>query len=421
MSKVICDVCGTSYPETSAQCPICGSAKTTTTPTGTGSDQPGGYTYVKGGRFSKSNVRKRNQKGKEPERRPGRDKNPEKDSTSGILIAIVILLAIAIVAVLCYLGVRVFLSDNTPDLGGNNQPALTQPTDPSDPSDPSKPSGIPCTGVSVTRPIIEFNAAGNAQLLSCSVIPSNTTDLLQFSSSDPTVATVSDKGLVTAVSGGQAIITITCGNMTAQCQVNCRFDGYTAPTEPSDPTEPTVTVPAGYELKLKLKEFTMSAKYPNPVGLYVSDAVVKATDITWTSDDPAIATVNEKGVVSAVSRGWTTIRATYGDQTVSCKVIVAFDPEPPKEYKYTISKTDVTLKVGENFGLYLRDSEGVNAQVEWIASVEDYVEIKGNNIKGLKSTADVAGRCITVTATIDGETYSCTIRVVEPAPTEPEA
>ena len=27
MNKVICDICGTAYPETATQCPICGSAK----------------------------------------------------------------------------------------------------------------------------------------------------------------------------------------------------------------------------------------------------------------------------------------------------------------------------------------------------------------------------------------------------------
>jgi hypothetical protein len=27
MSKVICDVCGTSFPETDEQCPLCGCAK----------------------------------------------------------------------------------------------------------------------------------------------------------------------------------------------------------------------------------------------------------------------------------------------------------------------------------------------------------------------------------------------------------
>ena len=33
MSKVICDVCGTTYPETAQQCPICGCAKNTTAQT----------------------------------------------------------------------------------------------------------------------------------------------------------------------------------------------------------------------------------------------------------------------------------------------------------------------------------------------------------------------------------------------------
>ena len=31
MSKIICDVCGTSYPETAAACPICGCARPNST------------------------------------------------------------------------------------------------------------------------------------------------------------------------------------------------------------------------------------------------------------------------------------------------------------------------------------------------------------------------------------------------------
>ena len=64
MSKVICDICGTAYPETATQCPICGCARDNVTQTPaadatqkTDGEAAGGYTYVKGGRFSKSNVR----------------------------------------------------------------------------------------------------------------------------------------------------------------------------------------------------------------------------------------------------------------------------------------------------------------------------------------------------------------------------
>ena len=406
MSKVICDVCGTTYPETAAQCPICGSAKKSTAQTAVGSDRVEEYAYVKGGRFSKTNVRKRNNKGQELERRPAGSRSPKKDSANTILVAIVILLVIAIIAVLGYMGVRVFLSGNQPgDDSQTGNPAVTDPTELS----------VPCTGISLTRPIIEFTAEGNAQLLSYVVTPTNATETVEFSSENPEVATVNEKGLVTAVGGGQTMITITCGNIQVQCQIICSFGDVSDPTEPSDPP---VIVPPGYELTLKFKEFTMSKTYPNPVNIYVSNDSVKATDITWTVDDPTIATVSEKGVVTAVGKGWTTIRATFGDQTASCKVIVAFEPEPVQEYKYTINKTDVTIKVGETFSLYLKDSEGVNVKVDWIASVDGYVQIKGNSITGLKSTADVAGKCITISVTVDGETHKCTVRVVEPAPAE---
>ena len=54
MSKIICDVCGTSYPETASQCPICGSARSgdvqVVADSQPGGDEaaPRGYQYVKG-------------------------------------------------------------------------------------------------------------------------------------------------------------------------------------------------------------------------------------------------------------------------------------------------------------------------------------------------------------------------------------
>ena len=63
MNKIICDVCGTSYPETVEQCPICGCVRPAdvqnTMPDSEANESGSGYTYVKGGRFSKGNVKKR--------------------------------------------------------------------------------------------------------------------------------------------------------------------------------------------------------------------------------------------------------------------------------------------------------------------------------------------------------------------------
>ena len=61
MSKIICDVCGTRYPDTAEQCPICGCPKPESVDYDTVSDDyaeyDSGAASVKGGRFSKANVK----------------------------------------------------------------------------------------------------------------------------------------------------------------------------------------------------------------------------------------------------------------------------------------------------------------------------------------------------------------------------
>ena len=63
MEKVICDVCGIAYPETAAQCPICGCARSENGQTSACDtvqvEENAAYATTKGGRFSKTNVRKR--------------------------------------------------------------------------------------------------------------------------------------------------------------------------------------------------------------------------------------------------------------------------------------------------------------------------------------------------------------------------
>lgn len=50
--------------------------------------------------------------------------------------------------------------------------------------------------------------------------------------------------------------------------------------------------------------------------------VTGAEDVLWTSSDTNVATVDANGLVTAVSKGKTILKATVGDQSVSCFVIV---------------------------------------------------------------------------------------------------
>lgn len=414
MSKVICDVCGTTYPETAAVCPICGCAKNTTEQTGADSNVQGdaaSYNHVKGGRFSKSNVRKRNT-GKQKETKRTSNQNPENEGTNKGLVVVVLVLLLAIVAVLGYIGVR-FLFPEADPKPSETSPSQTQQTDPSGSGAASNPAQIPCTEIKLSATNIELTTAGSVWMLSTEVQPNNTTDVVTFTSANPKVAEVEASGKITAVGGGETVITVTCGTMKAECKIVCTFGEPVDAT--TNPTEPSVNLPAGFVLKLNRKDFTLSKEGESWV-LYKETDGVKASDITWTVDDPKVATV-ENGKVVGVNYGDTKVHATIGDQKVSCDVRVRFRVEQTDENapaKPKLNKTDVTIEVGETFTLVLTDSEGLKLNVEWKASEEGFVTIDGNKITGAAVGENGKVKAINVTGTYEEVEYTCIVRITEP-------
>ena len=88
MNKIICDVCGTSYPETETQCPICGCARPGDTAgvsgeTGTGKSASS-YNFVRGGHFSKGNVRRRNNANQPKKSKPADSEADRDDKKANI-------------------------------------------------------------------------------------------------------------------------------------------------------------------------------------------------------------------------------------------------------------------------------------------------------------------------------------------------
>ncbi|MCD7755426.1 MAG: Ig-like domain-containing protein [Firmicutes bacterium] len=424
MGKVICDVCGTAYPETAAQCPICGSAKSPAAQAVSTDGDPrngeGGTTYtsVKGGRFSKKNVKKHTTAQKKEserrpvetppaERRPAPERRKEKDSQGSNkgLVIVVILLLLAIVMVVVYIGVRVFLDDSL---------NTTNPNDASDPVGTSSTESTPtteriaCTEIVLSNKIIELEKDTDRWMLSVECTPADTTDTVVFTSADESVATVDQNGLITPVGGGETVITVTCGDVSAECTVSCTF----APAATTDPTGSSATAPEGFVLTLNRDDFTLSSQGQTWT-LYQTTDGVKASDITWSSDDPSVATV-ENGVVTGVGYGYTTIRATYDGQTATCIVRCSFTAtETTGNSGIKISHTDVTLSVGETFSLSLTDSEGAKVQdIEWEISAEGYVEMNGSRVTGVAPTGSTI---LTISTTYEDVTYTCIVRVKEAA------
>lgn len=68
----------------------------------------------------------------------------------------------------------------------------------------------------------ELNMAiGDSQVLIATVTPDSVKDkIVEWTTSDASIVTVDGNGLVTAVAEGEAVITATCDNVSAQCNVN---------------------------------------------------------------------------------------------------------------------------------------------------------------------------------------------------------
>lgn len=389
MSKIVCDVCGSTYSETEAQCPICGTAKSEAAKPvveANGEDQAN-----KGGKFSKTNNRKA-AAGNTRKSGGENSKAGEEGTPSNLaMIVIVAVLLLAIVTVCVFIAVRL-IGRPEPDPTGSTQ---------------STSQTIPCTGIALTdstQQTLTFTELTQTVQLSVHALPENTTDVVDFTytTSDPTVVTVSATGLVTPVASGTATITVAYGGYTIPVSVTC------------DIPKPVT------EIKLVKTEVTLSPANGLTVQLYNGE--LDPADITWTSSDEAVATV-ENGLVTAVSNGKTTITASYGDLIpVTCKINVnGMDVVTGYALACTWGvKSDATMVEGEKIEIFLINKE-TNQPItglEWTPSNDfkngcaSFVATEdGIEVTALKTTANVSGQYVYIQTTYEGVNYKFIIRI----------
>lgn len=246
MSKVICDICGTSYPETAEQCPICGYTRDLGAILGDEIEMDQtpaapAAAPVKGGKFSASNVRKRNKSTPPYQVQPAGDPEEEDDEfeydderreSNALLVVLLVVVITALLAVTGYIALKYLVPNVLPE-------ETTEPTVMTEPSteitEETQAPTVPCTNLVLTSGgTVELEQEGQYWLLNVVVLPVDSTDVLTYESSDETVATVNSEGRVTAVSTGEAVITIRCGEQALECRVICNIPEETFEPEQTD-------------------------------------------------------------------------------------------------------------------------------------------------------------------------------------------
>lgn len=170
-----------------------------------------------------------------------------------------------------------------------------------------QPSESDLTGVSLDRYTLTLYAGEEAEQLTVTLKPEGTEAVIHWTSSNQTVATVSQDGKVTPLSAGVTVVTAAAGDYRASCIVTVQPKRVRVTGIRFD--EPTHTLMMGSTVTLQ------------PI-IAPDDATVK--NLTWVSSDEKTATVSRTGIVTALSVGETTITATTvdGGYSAEIKIIV---------------------------------------------------------------------------------------------------
>lgn len=196
---------------------------------------------------------------------------------------------------------------------------------------------------------------GESYGLVSTVLPANAKNkTCTWSTSNSSIATVSNTGKVTAKAVGTAVITVkTANGKTATCKVTVK------PAPTSIKTNPT-SLTLGKGESYTISESTNSGSYAN------------AANLKWTSTNTKVVTVQKgsgnKAVVKAVGTGTADVKITlFNGKTATCKVTVS-KFKAPKAMRDLLSRNDNTVDDLGTFNcnrLITVNSNGATARISF--------------------------------------------------------
>lgn len=256
---------------------------------------------------------------------------------------------------------------------------------------------VPVSGISLNKTAANLKWGESLQLVA-TIQPVNATNKGVTWSSAEDYVTVSEEGLVTAVYPGTndmvgSSVVITASSCDHAIKAECVVTIAPTPAESIKVLQPAKT-------ELKAGETLQLVAEVSPEG---------ATDksVRWTSSDSEIATVDSKGVVTAIGVGEVEITATdSAGHTASVRITVV--PTPSDSVVIPAPTTKV-FKAGETIQLTatVYPATTTDKSVIWKSSDENIATVDAN---GLVTAAGVGTVTITV-ITADGKTCDIVLTV----------
>ena len=225
---------------------------------------------------------------------------------------------------------------------------------------------VDMTSFSVNPEKVQLEAGENVRL-KIDYAPANATSgSIVFRSTDNTVATVSDGGLIKAIGSGTTTISVSASPGNKHKDVMVVVTG--GETE-SDGTEPT-------EINLNKTEINLVQGNSEKVLATVTPDAAKNKTLTWKSSDENIVTVDKNGVILARAEGAANVTvATINNISKTIKVNVTKMKEP------VINASDKILSNRWHSKPYALNFTGAaNGRVYYYGTSEDQMINSGNKV-----------------------------------------
>ncbi|MBR7016580.1 MAG: Ig-like domain-containing protein [Lachnospiraceae bacterium] len=213
-----------------------------------------------------------------------------------------------------------------------------------------------------------------------------------WSSSDDNIVTVDQRGNISALKTGTALIYAYTGDVAVSCEV-------------------TVIGPDVSGIALDHDRLTLKRGKSSTLVATVEPFDAENRSLIWTSSDKNVAEVDESGKIIALKVGTTDITATTvdGGFAATCNLTVV----APDVAGVTLSQNDVVLKRGETATLRanVEPYDAENKSIIWTSSDGTVAEV---NEFGKITTLKVGTTTITVTTVDGGFTATCALIVEAP-------
>jgi len=252
------------------------------------------------------------------------------------------------------------------------------------------------TGVSFEEKNLSLKV-GETYELKYEVLPADAPNKeVSFTSSNYSVVTVNESGLVSAKKEGSASIQIATidGGFTDTCNV--------------DVSENVVYV-TGVELNFEEMEMTLGSSLSLQATVSPSNASNK--NVTWSSLDESVVSVDNEGKLTANSLGSTTVKVVTEDGNYEASCLVRVCEETINVTGVSLNYDAFNLYVGKKYTLHatIEPYNATEQGLEWSSDDESVVTVENGTITGVS-----VGNANVTVSTVDGGYFAkCAVTVLE--------